>query len=58
MRGSWVLGFRDLGRLGFLPYEHFINVTTDESGMNSGGPDGIVRPITAKHHAEPPKPPP
>ena len=37
-----MLGFRDLGRLGFLPYEHFIPVTTDESGMNSGGPDGIV----------------
>ena len=32
-----------VSRLGILPYEHFIPLTADESGMNySGGPDGIV----------------
>ena len=28
--------------LEILPYEHFIPVTGMNSGMNSGGPDGIV----------------
>ena len=32
-----------VSRLGILPYEHFIPLTADESGMNySGGTDGIV----------------
>ena len=31
-----------VSRLGFLRYEHFIPVTTDESGTNSGGLDGTV----------------